>query len=191
VTAALLAVAGRALAWLRGLSTVTRIVVAGLVAMVLTLAAHSCARPPPPRLEERREATTEAHQVVTADRRETEAATRHVETRTERRPDGVVTVVRIEDSRRDAAAATATASTVEVREVVREVRVVEAAPRPSWRASLAAGWRPGALDLAAAPPVLRAELARRIAGPVSVGLWTQYDRPRRELAAGLSLAVEW
>lgn len=166
----------------------TALAAAVLLAGVLLVAGLRACRPTPAAVE--RQATTDVHQVVTAERQEQAATVRHVETRSERRPDGTVTVVRVEDSRRDSAARSSTAATVEVREVVREV-VKPSPPPAAWRAELRAGWHPADLgaELRATPPVLGASLSRRVAGPLWVGAWAERDAGR--YVAGLSVAMEW
>lgn len=178
----LLALAGRAVAWFRAdpRRGGAALVVLGVALVALTVV-RACS--PPERVEERREATAEMHEERAEETHEARELVRHVETREERRPDGGVVIVRVEDER-EASAATSTASaTTDATASEREVRVVERV-RPSWRVSAQAGWsitRP-----ALQPELYGAEVSGRIGGPVWLGVWARTDK-----TAGVSLAVEW
>jgi hypothetical protein len=171
--------------WLRtkGRAALAMAVAVALVGAVL---AGRCSRPPPARIEEKRDTVAKVEKVEAAKVAETRATVRQVK-RTETRPGGIQ-IVTVEDERTDVArheeTAVATVATVHTG----ETRIVEAA-RPDWRASLAALWRPA--DLALSPAIIHGELSRRVLGPVLVGVAVQYDRPRAELAAGVVVTVEW
>lgn len=183
LAALLAAAAARSLAWLRGLHadpTCVAVAVLGLGALLIGLRA-ACR--PPERVEERREVVEEVRQLEEEHRQEETATVRHVETREERRPDGAVTIVRVEDERTEAAATVERERQADARAELREVKVTERA-RPSWRVSAQAGWsitRPSIR-----PELYGAEVSRRIVGPLWLGVWGRADR-----TAGVSLAMEW
>lgn len=65
-----------------------------------------------------------------------------------------------------------------------EAKRVTETGRPGWRASVAAGWSPGALSLS--PEVYEGRLERRLIGTLWLGAWARTDK-----TAGLSVGFEW
>ncbi len=166
------------------------LLLAAALAVLFVVAAPLSRCAPPARVEERAARVFDERAQLDATTATTTARARHVETRTERRPDGTVTRVRVEDEHEGTSVSSATRATEAAHASETTVRVVGRA-RPSWRATVAAGWRPSdaARVLVAAPPVLRVEVSRRVLGPASLGVWCSRDRG--DYSAGLALGWEW
>jgi hypothetical protein len=177
--------------WLKFGRSAVPLAAATLGAALLVAQLARCGPRPGPELE-REKLRTE----TTAEKREERAAAsatehrqatvRHVETRTERRPDGVEVTTRTEDERTAAVVVAGEVNVVHALERGRTELQLErgSTARPRWRVAGAAGWRLDAPELR--PQLYGLDVSRRVAGPLWLGAWARTDR-----TAGISLAVEW
>lgn len=77
----------------------------------------------------------------------------------------------------------------QAQQTVVELHTVTAAPRPAWSVAMLAGGQLGGrrlVDALPSPLVVGVALDRRLAGPVSAGLWATSG-----MAGGISIRVDW
>lgn len=111
---------------------------------------------------------------------------KHATTTTTRKPDGEVTVVKVEDTHVQSADTTSSKESV-ASELRLEQKIVTKVERPNWNLNGAAFWTPGRLALK--PSAWELGLNYRLAGPLLLG--PRYLRVESTNYWGLGAQLEW